>query len=315
MRFMTSRFFPEVLVLQPDYSSSPDLSSCFGPVINDLNRKRYSSAMMKLTLLSNVYSKDLNFLRLLARTQHGIEDYSGLIKSLGLIATLSNTGADYMEHMLVLYSQGRLNEALDIGIHLQDMSLTPNELKTLSQHLIKIYLEFGDYEGVQEVVTKFKNADQDDLMLWAMGLVSLASNNKNDALINFRKAVALNKSNDQAWISLSMLHEEMGDRELALANLDKAFDVNPNNATGLKLLTKWHHRDAVAAMNVMNKVRNYLSHYSFDEEISLCYMQLLKEADDMNSLRFEVEKLVLHNPRNAEYMLMKKNLDASIKIA
>ncbi|MEK6627334.1 MAG: hypothetical protein AABY53_01815 [Bdellovibrionota bacterium] len=309
---------------QPDCTISSaansNLDSVFGPVLSDLNRSRYSAAMMKLTLLSNNYSKDLNFLRLLARTQRALVDFTGLIKTLVLIATITKTSTDYLEQMLVLYSQGRLNEALDVGLHLQDMNqqdmnLPANEQKVLSHCLIKIYLEFGDYEGVHEVVATCNTAEEDDLMLWAMGLVLLASGKKNDALMVFRKSVALNRSNDQAWVSLSLLHEEMGDRELALANLDKAFDANPNNATGLKLLTKWHHRDVVQTNKVMNKVRHYLSHYEFDEEISLCYMQLLKEVDDMNSLRFEVEKLVLHNPRNTEYMIMKKNLEVSIKTA
>jgi len=294
-----------------------DSDSVFGSVLDNLNQQRYSAAMMKLTLLSNGHSKDINYLRLLAQTQKALADYTGLIKTLHCIAAQTNQSVDYIEHMLALYLQGRLNEALDVGLLLQEMDLSGRQEQVLSHCLIKIYLEFCDYEGVQEVIVRHHNFEQDDFMLFAKGLVDLAGGKKNEALAYFRKAVALNGENDQAWISLSLLHEEMGDHELALANLSRAFDANPNNATGLKLLTKWHRRDATQAKpvdvcqtnKVIRQVRHYLAQYEFDEEISLCYMQLLKDTADMSSLRFEAEKLVLHNPKNPEYMNMKKKLE------
>lgn len=311
-------------MLQLDSVSDLEPELVFGPVLDSLNQHRYSSAMMKLTLLSKNYSKDVNFLRLLAQTQKALADYTGLIKTLQCIAALTNQSVDYIEHMLALYLQGRLNEALDVGLLLQEMKLSDlstRQAQVLSQCMIKIYLEFCDYEGVQEIIARHSDFEKDDLMLFAKGLVDLADGKKNEALSFFRRAVALNRENDQAWVSLSLLHEEMGDHELAWANLSRALDANPNNATGLKLLTKWHRRDAVQANNqakhqtnkVISQVRHYLSRYEFDEEISLCYMQLLQDVADMNSLRFEVEKLVLQNPKNPEYISLKKKYEQGMK--
>jgi len=292
----------------------PQSDSVFGPVLSCLNQGRYSAAMMKLTNLSHEYSKDLNYLRLLAKTQKALADFSALIITLKYTARLTNLSADYIEHMLTLYSQGRLNEALDIALNLEEKSLSVSEKKIVAHCLIKIYLEFFDYEGAEEVIRMCNTAAQDDLMMFALGLVFLARGEQNEALVYLRKSVELNCKNDQAWVSLSLLHEDMGDHEIALANLDKAFDANPNNATGLKLLTKWHRRDAGQVNKAIRHIRYYLSKFEFDEEISLCYMQLLKEVDDVKSLHFEAEKLVLYNPNKLKYSVIKKNLELRMKL-
>lgn len=295
----------------------PQSDSVFSPVENDLKLHRYTPAMLKLIKLSNNHSKDLKFLHLLAQTQKALADFSSLIKTLEVKAEITNSNIDNLELMATLYSQGRLNEALDVALLLQEKELSDDQSRVLTHCLVKIYLEFCDYEGIQEVISGCNEADRDDLLLWAMGLVHLANGNKNEALTFFRNSVELNGKNDQAWVSLSLLHEEMGDRELALANLEKALDANPNNATGLRLMSKWYTRDPEQTKNMMSKVRLYLSHYEFDEEISLCHMQMLTEAKDMDSALFEVEKLVLNNPRNPKFASlkseMKKNSEEGMK--
>ena len=286
----------------------PQSNSVFGLVENDFQQHRYTSAMMKLVSLSNTHSKDLSFLSLLARTQKALADFSGLIRTLQVTAGITQSPMDRIELMKLLYSQGRLNEALDVALLLQDLTLVPTDARMLSHYLVKIYVEFSDYEGLQEVISASETASNDDVLLWANGLVHLAAGEKNDALDSFRKAVLVNNLNDQAWVSLSILHEEMGDRELAMANLERALDANPNNSIGLKLMTKWYRRDVEQTANMMNKVRHYLAQYDFDEEISLCHLQMLKEANDLGSARFEVEKLFLNNPGNSKYALMKSDM-------
>ena len=286
----------------------PQSNSVFGLVEKDFQQHRYTSAMMKLVSLSNTHSKDLGFLALLAQAQKALADFTGLIKTLQVAAEITKSATDRIQLMTLLYSQGRLNEALDVALLLQEMTLPPAEAKMLSHCLVKIFVEFSDYEGLQEVISFSENAINDDVLLWANGLVHLSNGEKNDALDSFRKAVLVNNLNDQAWVSLSILHEEMGDRELAMANLERALDANPHNSVGLKLMTKWYRRDAEQTANMMNKVRHYLAQYEFDEEISLCHLQMLKEANDLGSARFEAEKLFLNYPANSKYASMKSDL-------
>lgn len=291
----------------------PQSTTVFGLIEIDIQQSRYSSALFKLTQISNQYSQNAQFLNLLAKTQKALGDNSALIKTLQVLCELSSNTENQLELMSLLYTQGRLNEALDIALMLQEVETTQADKLVVLRTLAKLYAEFSDFEGVEEIYRNYPLAMNDDVVLWSMGLAQLSNGKSNEALDFFRKAVLFNPSNDQAWISLSMLHEKMGDRELALANLDRAFDANPNNPTGIKLLSKWYRRDAEQTQKALNKVRFYLANYEFDEEVSLCYMQMLKENNDFEALKFETQKLILNNPANIEYLMMKKNLEAGMK--
>ena len=306
-----SRIFPEGMM--------PQNISVFSLVETDLNNHKYTSAMKRLVAVSNSFSKDIKFLSLLSLTQKALGDLSAQLKTLEVIADQTNTQVAYLDFMAALYAAGRLNEALDVGLHLQeineDSGLTEVNERYLTRILVRIYLEFSDHEGVQETLEKYHTKYQlDDLMLWSLGLVCLSAGQQTQALTYFRSAVELNSANDQAWVSLAMLHDEMGDRELAVANLEKALDANPQNATGLKLMSKWCTKSFEQTEIVMNKLSYYLSKHEFDEEVSLCYVQLLKENQSMALAGFELEKQILHDPMNTQFRAAKKNLEDLLNV-
>lgn len=281
----------------------------FGQIEGDLQSQRYSSAMRKLVGISNEYSHNLYFLGLLAQTQTALADHAGLVKTLAATAKISDSSASYLDLMYVLYTQGRLNEALDIGLFLQERELTPVQQRSLTHCLVRVYIEFSDHEGIRELAEQNKNNDDDALLVWAMGLVALAEDDKNTALEKFRHSVALNAQNDRAWVSLAILHDEMGDRELALANLERALDVNPENSTGLKLFAQWCGRSAEKANEVIGKIQYYLDRHDFDEEMSACYIRVLQDHRLFRPAIFELNKLILENPTQEQFQYFKKNLE------
>lgn len=265
--------------------------------------------MKRLVQVSNVLSKDIRFLNLLSYTQRVLGDLNAQIKTLQVIAQISQSQLAYLDYMAALYAEGRLNEALDVGLLLQDLKLSDLASKYYTRIMVKIYLEFCDYEGVEEAIANYQTKAQvDDLMCWALGFSALAQQDQNKALGYFRKAVEINPANDQAWVSLAMLHEEMGDRELALANLERALDANPQNATGLKMMAKWHRNELEAAHKTINRLGYYLSNHNFDEEVSLCYVQLLADNENIEMAKFEIEKQMLNNPKSEEFLKIKNNL-------
>ena len=144
----------------------------FGLVMQDLKQKKYSSAMMRLTRISNGFSKDLSFLNLLARTQRGIRDRAAFIKTLKVIVQLTDAPDYMLELVNALYADGELHEALDVALTMQDMKLSPKFDAELAQVLVKIYLEFSDFEGVHEIADRYPD---DDVIVWSMGLVHLTS--------------------------------------------------------------------------------------------------------------------------------------------
>ena len=287
----------------------PNTSTVLGLVEQDIANKKYSQAMAKLVSVSNELSKDVKFLSLLAITQKALSDFAGHIKTLAAIAGQTQSHVSYLDYMAALYAEGRLNEALDVGLYLQDQELNDVNAQYFTRMMTRIYLEFCDYEGVSEVIERYcLGRSADDLMNWAMGFVCLTDGQRDQAIDYFRKSIELNAQNDQAWISLSMLHEEMGDRELALANLERALDINPHNSTGLKLMAKWHKRDLESVRNTMERLSYYLSSHTFDEEVSLCYVQVLRENNAEQIAKFELEKVLLNNPQNEAALKLKNDL-------
>ncbi len=299
------RIFPEGMM--------PQTNSVFGPVETDIQNKKFSAAMKKLIVISNQYSHDMRFLSLLSITQKALSDTNGLLKTLEVMAAQAGTQVAQLDFMAALYSAGRLNEALDVGLELQENQknqMTEVVDRYLTRLLVKIYLEFSDHEGIQETIEHFHaRYGLDDVMLWSLGVVALAACQQTQALTYFRSAVEMNAGNDQAWVSLAMVHEDMGDRDLAVANLEKALDANPQNATGLKLMANWGARNMEQARIIMTKLDYYLSKHEFDEEVSLCYVQLLKDNQALHQADFELDKLILNSPANPKFREAKKNLE------
>lgn len=286
----------------------PQTNSVLGLVEQDISVGRFSHAMRRLVSISVEMSKDLKFLSLLCLVQKGLGDNAGQIKTLEAIADITKTHVAYLDFMAALYAEGRLNEALDVGLYLQEEQLSEVNCRYHTRMMVRIYLEFCDYEGVNEIIGMYcQQYQMDDLMNWARGFVKLAEGDQNQALDYFRRAVEMNPSNDQAWISLAMIHDDMGDRELAEANLERGLDINQNNATGLKLMAKWQ-RQGANPENVLNRLNYYMKAHSFDEEMSICYIQLLKECNAMDEARFEVEKQILNDPANTAFARAKNAL-------
>lgn len=283
----------------------PQSSSVFGPVQADLKNGFYKAAFKKLIPLSTQFSHDETFLSLLADAQRGLRDAAGLIKTLQVLAQVTGRSEAQMELMRTYYVEGRLNEALDIGLALQEEPLPPLQYRELLHTLTRIYLEFNDYEGVRELV---QSCEVDDALVWALGCAQLAEGQLSESLTSFRRAVDMNPNADQAWVSLALVHEHMGDRDLALANLERALDINPHNSTGLKLMAKWQSGNLSKLNTIRNRVEFYLSRRGFDEEMSLCLVNILHESGELNRAHFEMDRLILHNPQNPQLYEMKKNL-------
>ena len=293
----------------------PQTFSVFGQVESDIKNKKYNAAMMKLSSMSVLYSKNLNFLNYLAATQKALADAVGLIRTLKEIIKTAPQVHTQLELMKVLYAEGSINEALDIGMTLQDQPLNGAENKKLTHLLVRIFIEENDFDGVQEVVEKYGDAAEgDDFLQWALGLASLSSGDKNRALAYFRNSLDLHSGNDQAWVSLALLHDEMGDRELALANIEKAIDINPLNQSAVKLFATWQQQSGSSVKMALRRVQFYLTEHEFDEEISLCHIQLQSQLQSWKTVDFEINKLILNEPNNPNFQALKKNLGQHLNL-
>jgi len=280
----------------------------FGQVKLALQNKKYYSALRQLSDLSLKYSKEINFLIHLAETQSALKDFNNLLKTQTEIARQRGSVDDHLNLMRLYYKLNFRNEALDVGLHLQMQKLTQAQELQLTLLLVKIYLEENDFEGAQEMLAKASMLPAHDFLAWAQGVIFLNMEQKDKALECFRRAVELNPNNDQAWVSLGMMHKEMGDEELHLANIEKAIDLNPYNTSALKMLTGVMGKKQNKEEAIFESVRFYLEEHCFDEDISLCHLQMLCQTKQWDKAGLEMEKLILDNPRSEMFKNIKKSM-------
>lgn len=280
----------------------------FGQVKQAIRNKKYYSALRQLSDLSSQYSKEINFLMCLAETQASLKDFTNLLKTQIEIVRQRGVAEDYLNLMRLYYKLNYRNEALDIGLNLQSQNLTAQQDLQLGQLLVKIYLEENDFEGAQETITRISRIQNNDFIQWAQGVIYLNLDQKDKALQAFRQAVAINPNNDQAWVSLGMMHKEMGDDDLHIANIEKAIDINPYNSSALKLLTHNVGKKQDKAQAAFESVRYYLEEHSFDEEISLCHLQMLCQTKQWSIAELEMEKLILDKPHSEMFKNIKKSM-------
>lgn len=289
-------------------SQNISIEAAFGQAQQLLNAKKYYGALRTLSTVSIHCSKNLDYLTLLAQTQAGLRDLANLIKTRKEIVRQRGIPQDKMNLMKVLYDASCRNEALDVGLDLQAEVLTTEEERALSRLLVKIFLEENDFEGAQEVIAKTIISESDDFLLWAQGVILLNADQKARALDYFRKSVQMNPKNDQAWVSLGMMHKEMGDEDLFIANLERAIDSNPYNTSALKMIATTATRNLQKAPTAFQHVRFYLTEFCFDEDISLCHIQMLCQTKQWETAELELEKLMLNQPSNENYKNLKKSM-------
>ena len=294
--------------LEDKMSQTQSFQTTFSQVELLLNSRKPYGALRKLAGISLQFSKDVRFLTLMARTQEQLNDFNNLVKTQQQLVVRRGTADDKLNLLMAHYKVSERNQALDIGLQLQVEELTAAQDQKLSKILVKIYLEENDFEGAQEVITKCLYSEVDDFLMWAQGIVFLNADNKDKALDYFRKAVQLNASNDQAWVSLGLMHKDMGDEDLSAANIEKAIDLNPFNAAALKLMTTATTKNTDKVESAFGHLRFYLSEFCFDEEISLCHAQMLCRLKQWSAAELEIDKLLFHEPESSAARKMKKSM-------
>ncbi len=106
------------------------------------------------------------------------------------------------------------------------------------------YLRQGDLDGAEEYFNKaFTLNNQSSELLVNYGTLEIQRNNFAEALVRFREALHVNKNNDRAWVGLAMIHNQLGDIELAYGNLREAHSIEPSNTTAIDLMISWLFRD------------------------------------------------------------------------
>jgi tetratricopeptide (TPR) repeat protein len=258
-------------------------------VAQDLyDSKKFKKCFLALIQLSNQMSHNLGYLDLLYNVQIQLRDFSAASRTLSVLIQKTNSSSYHLLKMNTMLSENRHNEALDIGLFLQTQNLSRIEQKTLFHNLIDIYIVFNDFEGVQETLDTYSQAFSSEAMFkFAQGLLYIQKDQAHEAIQCLRQSVLANPLLDRAWVSLAIMHNKMGDTELALANVEKAIDINDQNPVAIKCYAIW--KEQLGEYNLAcSKISSYLEKNNFDQEMTKKEIDLFRKLG-RNDLAFTEE--------------------------
>ncbi len=123
-----------------------------------------------------------------------------------------------------------------------------------------------------------------------------------DAVVSFRKAIALNKLFDSAYVELASINLKSSSHDSAILNLNKALSISPNMTSALMALGnlyrdyKPNYDSAIVCYKAALKTdsTNKVAYYS----IAWCYNA---KQEYENSIPFAVKALEIDNTYRAAY--------------
>lgn len=249
--------------------------------------QQFKKCFLSLIQISNQMSHDLGYLDLMHKVQMQLKDVAAASRTLSVLIQKTNSSTYNLLKMNILLSENRHNEALDIGLYLQTQKLNSDEQKQVFKNLIDIYIVFNDFEGVQETLNAYSVFSNDAIYCFSQGLLHIQNDESHKAIQCLRQAVLLDPSLDRAWVSLAIMHNKMGDTELALANIEKAIDINDQNPVAIKCYAIW--KEQLGEYNLAcSKISSYLEKNNFDQDLTKKEIELFRKLG-RNDLAFTEE--------------------------
>ncbi len=263
-------------------------------------QKQFKKSFLKLISISNEFSNDLIFLSLLSEVQFKLNDQTAWLKTLKTISVKSHHVQDQLKYINALISVGERNQALDLLLDLEAKELPQSQFVQLQHGLLNIYALENDFEGLNEVCQKLKGVNYSDAETqYCSSIVEISRGQYDRALEQLRNIINQYSNFDKAWVALALCHQQMGDSELAKANLQKALDINAKNSTAIKYLATWSETPSDVESS-LEKINFYLQEYNFDEDISECHAKLLIKNGRTQHAQAEMNKLSYYFGKTAQ---------------
>lgn len=177
-----------------------------------------------------------------------------------------------------------------------------------------IHVRQSDFEAAEEFYDKAYNLNpESDVLMVNYGTLEIQRDRLAEAVDRFRRSVEINSENDRGWVGLALVHRQMGDIELAWANLERALDINPNNRTALRLTVDWGVADHRFGATV-RCLQEYISGAG-GEDAEMCFMlaKIFAQTGRLSEARIELERVLALDPDIEGGVALKRILDRELR--
>jgi tetratricopeptide (TPR) repeat protein len=170
------------------------------------------------------------------------------------------------------------------------------KLFEIYKNIGNIHVRASDYESAEEFYNKaYVLRSDSDVLMVNYGTLEIQRENFAEAVLRFRKSVEINPNNDKGWVGLSLVHRQMGDHELAGANVQRALDINHTNRTAIRLVVDWGAADQDFTVAIA-RLQNYLAAEGEDAEMSFTLARIFIHVARLPEARIELERVLALDP-------------------
>ncbi|MCB9072852.1 MAG: tetratricopeptide repeat protein [Bdellovibrionaceae bacterium] len=164
-----------------------------------------------------------------------------------------------------------------------------------------IYQRANDFEAAEEYYNKAYAINSTDIDVQiSIGYLYLQNQKMDLAREKFSNILLTNETILEARIGLALIHSNLGEYEVACANLAAVLDLNPGHALALSLYTKWsnHCADGTYPQTYLDQ---YLKDHPSDDSVLTLMLSWLVENqryEKANELMPRLKKNYQGNPKH-----------------
>lgn len=183
---------------------------------------------------------------------------------------------------------------------LNDCELESAEQFATLKSLGNVQLRLQDFDGAEESYFKAYRIDpSSDALLVNMGTLEFRKQDYQQARERFVQALTANSENDRAWVGLGLVHSCYGDFVLAIANLERAIEINPNNRTAIQLYSEMAFKHG-SLHKLVDRVEAYLLSESDDIEILLIHSKVCLVLSQYQACLDSAQRIADLSPEHEE---------------
>lgn len=249
---------------------------------------------------------DTSAIRLMGQCFTRLGDHEMSVRCFQSATKIEGSSENYFYLAEALYELGALDESHQAySESLDRMEGEEPILFEIFKKLGNIAVRKSDFDAAEDFYNRaFAINPESDILLVNYGTLEVQRGNWEAAKCRFQDAIAINQGCDRAWIGLSIAFKATGDLEIAFANIQRAMDINPKNASGIRLFAEWAI-EMGRPHEAVSRLEKYFSQTNEDMDAMPLFIVALLTVGRKNQALIEYDRLCLSRPDHADIPKLK----------